>query len=138
MLGDRRDVADELEIRGVLARVAQYSDTGDLDDYAALFTEDARWSMGDWPEKNGRAEIRAAGAARRAEGQTGPGSQSRHLVGTVAVALDGDRAVADSYWQFWVETAAEAPRLFSMGAYRDTLHRTGHGWRIAERVVTAG
>ncbi|MDX6740962.1 nuclear transport factor 2 family protein [Actinocorallia sp. A-T 12471] len=138
MIEDWRGVADELEIRGVLARVAQYSDTGDLADYAALFTEDARWSMAGWPEKTGRAAIREAGAARRAEGQTGPGSATRHLVGTVAVALDGDRAIADSYWQFWVETASAAPRLFSMGAYRDTLHRTDHGWKIADRLITPG
>ncbi|GAB2862119.1 hypothetical protein GCM10022221_72440 [Actinocorallia aurea] len=135
---DSRDVGDELEIRNVVARAAQYADTGDLDDYAALFTEDARWAMPGFPEKNGRAAIRAAGEARRAEGQTGPGSASRHLVSTVAVALDGDRAVADSYWQFFVETASEAPRLFSMGAYRDSFVRTGQGWRIAERAITSG
>lgn len=130
-------VADELEIRNVLARVAQGSDTGDLTAYGELFTEDARWEMPGVPVKSGRAEIVAAGAARRAEGVTGPGSHSRHLITTVAVAVTGDEAVAESYWQFFTGTAT-APTLRSMGAYRDTFRRTAHGWKLAERLITPG
>lgn len=131
------EIADELAIRNVLARVAHCSDAGDLADYGALFTEDARWEMPGVPVKRGRAEIVAAGAARRAEGVTGPGSHSRHLISTVSVAVEGDRAVAESYWQFFVDTAT-APVLRSMGAYRDTFRRTGRGWLLAERLITAG
>ncbi|WP_106401681.1 nuclear transport factor 2 family protein [Actinocorallia populi] len=130
-------VADELEIRNVLARIAQGSDAGGLADYGELFTEDARWEMPGVPVKNGRAEIVAAGAARRAEGVTGPGSRSRHLISTVAVSVAGDRAVAESYWQFFTDTTT-TPTLRSMGAYRDTFRRTEHGWRLAERLITPG
>ncbi len=136
--GRTRDgVADELEIRNVLARIAQGSDTGDLTAYGELFTEDARWDMPGVPVKNGREEIVAAGAARRAEGVTGPGSRTRHLISTIAVAVDGDRAVAESYWQFFTDTAT-TPALRSMGAYRDTFLRTEHGWKLAERLITPG
>lgn len=130
-------VRDELEIRNVLARVAHHSDTGDLDDYGAQFTEDARWIMPGAPSRQGRAEIRAAGAARRAEGVTGPGSNTRHVISTVAVTVDGDEAVAESYWQFYAETAT-APVLRSMGHYRDTFRRTAEGWRLARREITSG
>lgn len=34
-------VADDLEVRNIVARIAQLSDEGALDDYARLFTEDA-------------------------------------------------------------------------------------------------
>jgi len=135
---DRPDtVADELEIRNVLARIAHASDAGDLADYGDLFTEDARWDMPGVPVKNSRAEIVAAGAVRRAEGVTGPGSRSRHVITTVAVSVEGDRAVAESYWQFFTDTAT-APTLASMGAYRDTFRRTERGWRLAERLITLG
>ncbi|MCW2889289.1 MAG: hypothetical protein QOE54_2917 [Streptosporangiaceae bacterium] len=134
---DAGRIRDELEIRNVVARIAQLSDMGDLDDYGALFTEDAHWELPGGPAKHGRSEIRAAGAARRAEGVTGPGSHTRHAIGTVAVTVDGDAAVAESYWQFYVETAT-APALRSMGHYRDTFRRTPHGWRLARRQITNG
>jgi uncharacterized protein (TIGR02246 family) len=128
---------DELEIMTVLARIAQYSDAGSLDDYAAQFTEDATWEMPPAPPKHGRAAIQAAGAARRAEGQTGPGTQTRHVITTVAVSVDGDTAVAESYWQFYTATDT-APALRSMGSYRDTFRRTAAGWRLARRQITTG
>jgi 3-phenylpropionate/cinnamic acid dioxygenase small subunit len=132
-----RRVRDELDIRNVLSRIAHYSDMGGLDDYGGQFTEDARWEMPGLPAKCGRAEIQAAGAARRAEGVTGPGSHTRHVVGTIAVAIDGDSAVATSYWQFYVNTAT-VPVLRSMGHYRDVFRRTPRGWRLARRKVTGG
>lgn len=129
--------ADAWAVRDVLARIAHLSDTGELDDYGRQFTEDARWVMPGVPVKHGRAEIVAAGAARRAAGETGPGSASRHLIGTVAVEVRGDTAVADSYWQFYVATAT-APTLKLMGAYHDTFRRTPNGWQLAERLITVG
>ncbi|HSA52239.1 MAG TPA: nuclear transport factor 2 family protein [Yinghuangia sp.] len=131
------DVADELAVRNVLARIAHYSDAGELEDYGRQFTEDARWEMPGVPVKRSRAEIVAAGAARRAIGETGPGSASRHLVGTIAVSVRGDTAVADSYWQFYVDTTT-SPTLRLMGAYRDTFRRTPDGWQLSERLVTVG
>lgn len=134
---DIGQVRDELEIRNVLARIAQYSDMGELDDYGAQFTEDAHWEMPGVPVKHGRGQIQAAGAARRAEGATGPGSNTRHVVGTVAVKVEGDSAVAESYWQFYADTAT-TPVLRSMGHYRDIFRRVPDGWRLARREITAG
>jgi len=39
-------------IRTVLARIAQLADTGDLDEYVTLFTDDAVWAMPDNPSLN--------------------------------------------------------------------------------------
>jgi uncharacterized protein (TIGR02246 family) len=128
---------DDLEIRTVLARIAHCSDTGTLDDYAAQFTADATWEMPPAPPKHGRAAIRAAATARRADHQTGPGTHTRHVITTVAVAVTGDTAIADSYWQFYTATAT-APFLHSMGAYRDTFRRTPSGWRLSRRHITPG
>jgi uncharacterized protein (TIGR02246 family) len=128
---------DDLAIRTVLARIAHYSDAGDLDDYAAQFTDDATWEMPPAPPRRGRAVIRAAATARRANGETGPGTHTRHVITTVAVSVTSDTAAADSYWQFYCATAT-APVLRSMGSYRDTFRRTAAGWRLARRQITTG
>jgi uncharacterized protein (TIGR02246 family) len=127
---------DELAVRNLVARVAQYADGPDVDAYVALFTADAVWDMPGAP-RHGQAEIRAGSAERRAAGQIGPGSNTRHMVATVAVRVHGDNAVADSYWQFWVDTAT-APRVQLMGTYHDACVRSDGGWKLARREITFG
>jgi len=127
---------DELAVRNVVARVALCADGPDVDAYDDLFTPDAVWDMPCAPRR-GHAEIRAGSEERRAAGQIGPGSNTRHVVGTVAVTVDGDRAVADSYWQFFVDTAS-TPRLQLMGTYYDELVRVGPDWKLAKRQITIG
>ena len=127
---------DELAVRNVVARVALYADGPDVDAYVDLFTPDAVWAMPGAPRR-GHAEIRAGSEERRAAGQIGPGSNTRHVVSTMAVTVDGDRAVADSTWQFYVDTAT-APRLQLMGTYRDELVRIGAEWKLARRQTTVG
>ena len=129
-------MSDEDQIRNLVARVAQYADGGDIDDYVELFTPDAAWEMPGAP-RYGHADIRAGAEARRAAGETGPGSNTRHVITTMAVEVDGDRAVAESYWQFYTDTAT-APALRGMGAYRDHLVRSPRGWRLARREITFG
>jgi uncharacterized protein (TIGR02246 family) len=127
---------DELAVRNLVARVAQYADDPDVDAYVALFTPDAVWDMPGAPRR-GHAEIRAGSLERRKAGQTGPGSNTRHVVSTVAVRVDGDSAFADSVWQFYVDTAS-APRLQLMGTYRDECRRVGDEWKLAHREITLG
>jgi uncharacterized protein (TIGR02246 family) len=127
---------DELAVRNLVARVALYADGPDVDAYVDLFTPDAVWDMPGAPRK-GHAEIRAGSEERRAAGQIGPGSNTRHVVSTVAVRVDGDGAVADSYWQFYVDTSTE-PRLQLMGSYHDELVRTPAGWRLSRRQIAIG
>jgi len=127
---------DELAVRNLVARVAQYADGPEVDAYVALFTPDAVWDMPGAPRR-GHAEIRAGSEERRAAGQIGPGSDTRHVVSTLAVRVHEDHAVADSVWQFYVDTAS-APRLQLMGTYHDELVRVGHEWKLAHRQITIG
>lgn len=129
-------VKDELEIRNLLARLAQLSDHGELEDYVQLYTEDAHWDMPGRPLQ-GHDAIRQGGLDRRGAGTAGPGSASRHLVTTTVVDVDGDRALAESYWQFFVDTTSR-PIAQVMGHYRDTLVRTPLGWRVSRREITIG
>lgn len=128
---------DELAIHHLIARIAQLADGGTVEDYVACFTEDAQWDMPGAPRR-GRADIRAGSEARRATNETGPDSFTRHLVSTIAVTIDGDRATARSYWQFYVNTAT-APELRLMGQYDDELIRAdGGGWLLDHRGITFG
>lgn len=130
-------VADELEIRNAIARIAILADVGDLDEYQDLFTEDAVW---DFPlgGREGRADIRAGADERRATGVTGPDSATRHILTNIAVTVDGsDTATAESYFVFLQHTTTE-PSIFNMGHYRDTFRREGGVWRLARRGITLG
>jgi uncharacterized protein (TIGR02246 family) len=127
---------DELAVRNIVARLAQYADGPDVDAYVDLFAPDAVWDMPGAPRR-GHAEIRAGSEERRAAGQMGPGSNTRHAVTTVAVTVDGDTAVGDSYWQFWADTTT-APRVALMGTYHDELVRTDAGWKLQRRQITFG
>ena len=130
-------VLDELEIRNLIARVAQLADYGDVEEYASLFTEDGSWEFPGAPLR-GRGNILAGARERRKQRVTGPGSGTRHVISTVAVQVeDAGRATADSYFQFWRDTAT-SPALFNMGHYHDVLHREDGAWRIARREITVG
>jgi uncharacterized protein (TIGR02246 family) len=127
---------DELAVRNLVARVAQYADGPDVDAYVGLFTPDAVWDMPGAPRR-GHAEIRAGSEERRAAGQIGPGSNTRHVVSTVAVRVYEGHAVSDSVWQFYADTAS-SPRLALMGTYHDEVVRVGGEWKLARRQITIG
>ena len=138
-------LADELEIRNVLARLAHHADTGDTEAYVALLTDDVVWAMPENPaiglaasERQGRDEIARGQRDRMAAGHQGPGSNTMHVINTISVEFDGDnRAVAHSYFQYWGETAT-APVIRNMGRYRDELRHTDDGWKLAKRSITFG
>jgi 3-phenylpropionate/cinnamic acid dioxygenase small subunit len=86
----------------------------------------------------GRDDIRAGAEERRAGGVTGPGSNTRHVITTVAVTVEGaDRATADCYFLFYQHTTTN-PTLFNMGWYHDVFVRQGDRWRLQRRDITMG
>jgi 3-phenylpropionate/cinnamic acid dioxygenase small subunit len=144
MSDDLRKVLDEMEIRNLIGRLAQLADTGDLDEYASLFTEDAHWELKAKPGDKapfapirGRANILAGAHARRATGGQGPGSHTRHVLGSTVVKLDGDSALATSNLIFYKNTDTK-PEIAVMTFYNDQFKRTPHGWKLASRIMTMG
>ena len=137
-------MSDDADIRSLLARLAHLADSGDLDEYLTLFTEDAAWVVPAIPqtgvaasERRGVEEIAAGVRERRAAGVQGPGTGTMHLVTTTDVEIEGDEAIALSTWLFLADTAT-APRVQAVGRYHDTLRRTQDGWRLARREISAG
>lgn len=133
-------LADELEIRNLVAGLAHLADASgpdELDEYMALFTDDATWEM-PGSERRGRADILAGARERRHSGQQGPGTNTRHVITTQAVRLDGpDTAVSDAYFLLVADTTT-APAVRMIGHYHDELRREDGHWRLARRVITPG
>jgi 3-phenylpropionate/cinnamic acid dioxygenase small subunit len=134
----------ELEIRNLLARLAQLADTGETDKYLDLLTDDVTWIMPanqaiglPASELHGQAEIAAGQRQRLAGGHQGPGSNTLHMVTTSSVQVDGDRASAYSYFQFWTTTLTK-PTPTNVGRYHDELRGTAAGWKLARRTITFG
>ncbi len=135
----------DAEIRTLLARVAQLADTGDLDEYITLFTDDAVWAMPANPlvgmeanSRQGHDEILAGAQERRASGLQGPGTNTRHVLTTLAIDVQDDaHATVRSYFLFYAETTT-APTLRTMGQYDDVLVKGEHGWQLAHRTITPG
>ncbi len=140
-----RWLADQLELRNLVAAVAQLADDGDLDDYARCFTDDAVWvppgSAGVallGGERAGLADLIAAAQERRDAGIQGPGTNTRHVVSSMRVVAAGpDRARGRTYWRYYGQTDA-TPQLLTMGHYDDEYVRSAEGWRIAKRTIVRG
>ncbi len=139
-------VADELEIRNLVARLAHLADMAtDLDVYLDCFTDDAVWEFPGSASEDlghsrteGRDEIAADRRGRRADGFQGPGTNTRHVNTTLAVRVDGsDTAEAESYWLFVGDTTG-TPVVRGIGHYLDRFSRTPAGWKLASRRITTG
>jgi 3-phenylpropionate/cinnamic acid dioxygenase small subunit len=125
---------DERQIRNVVTRLAHLADYGDLDEYTALFTDDAVWDLADTSVK-GTDAIREDRVRRRQQGAQGPGTHTRHVNTSLWVDVDGsDEATAHSYFLF-VQAADTSPTLALTGRYHDTLRRTPDGWKLAHRRI---
>jgi uncharacterized protein (TIGR02246 family) len=67
-----------------------------------------------------------------------PLDATQHLLGNIAVEVDGDRARSSAYFHAQhVRAGTPGGDLYVIaGRYQDTLVRTDAGWRITERLQT--
>ncbi|MEV0595523.1 nuclear transport factor 2 family protein [Nonomuraea cavernae] len=135
-MSDASPTHDHVLIRDLIGRAAHLADEGTPDDYRTLYTPDATWTFGTSAQE-GVDEIVEATRLRRAEGVSGPGTATRHLVVPLHVTVDGDTATAVSYFLFFTDTTS-TPVVRVFGVYTDELARTPEGWRIHRRVSRAG
>ena len=131
-----QQTSDVLELRNLVARLAQLADTGELDEYIQIFTEDASWESATLGTRRGHADILQGARERRASGVSGPGAHTLHVITTTSIQLAGDAATGQSYFLFYVN-AHEAPELSIMGIYDDEFRRTPQGWKLARRVISS-
>jgi len=132
---------DELAISGLLARLAQLADRGDLDEYISHFTENATWELAnayglplEEQIRRGHPDILAGVRERREAGVQGPGTATKHDISSVVVTVDGDRAGASTYFRYYEHTD-RSPVLTAIGRYEDEFVRSPQGWLLARRVI---
>lgn len=130
-----RRAADEVEIRNLLARIAQLADEGSVEEYIECFTRDAVWGGAGFADRRGHASLLEGARERRSTGTAGPGTHTRHLVSTAVVDVAGDQATACSTFLFYRDTNAK-PVLDRMGRYDDRFERTATGWKLSARMIS--
>jgi len=129
-------LADEAAIRDLIVRIGMVRSLGTPDEYAALFTKDARWERVPGPDGEpniqGVEDELARARANQAAGLSGPGSHAHHAIPMTMATVDGDRASAVSQL-FYIQNADTEPKIAKMWILRDDLVRTPEGWRVSHR-----
>ncbi len=120
---------DEDQIRRTLSEYSQRCDDGRFEEWADLFTDDARFVLSGQVTE-GRDSIRTMMAAMML-----PDRRGQHVISNSLVDLDGDSATASTDYLF-VRPTSEGPTIVAAGRYRDRLVRDGNRWRFRERAIT--
>lgn len=126
-------VEDRAAIVEQLGRFARIVDSRDWASVGEVFAEDVTFDYGDGGDQSGIAAMRAQ--FQRYLDRCGA---SQHLIGSVMIALDGDRAVSRAYVQARHQgRGVKADRfLDTNGEYVDRWERRPAGWRIVRRDAT--
>lgn len=121
---------DRLAIMNQLGRFARILDGRRWGEVGEVFADDVSFDYGDGGEKAGIAALTEQ--FRRYLDPCGP---SQHLLGSVMLAFDAQRAVSRSYVQARHQGSGAKAHLFldTNGEYVDRWERREPGWRIVRR-----
>lgn len=121
---------DERDITRGLGLFARILDEKRWDDLNQVFADDLTFNYGAGGEESGMAALRAN--MRRYLDVCG-GTQ--HLLGSILVDVEGDRAVSRAYVQARHQRLGDpaGPVFDSNGEYTDVWERRAEGWRIVRR-----
>jgi len=125
------NLADRAAIHDLFTRYCCALDNGEVETVVDCFTEDAMLKS---PviDLQGSEAIRAF--AGRFAAQRAAGTQFRHFVSNIEVALDGDAAAATAYLLVVISKDG-AHRTLPPGRYECALKKERGRWRFSRRVV---
>ncbi len=125
-----QSLIDERDIIAGLGRFARIVDGRLWDQVGEVFAETVTFNYGDGKEKAGIAALRAEFAL-----YLDPCGPSQHLIGSIIVTLDGNRATSQAYVQARHQGAGKKAHLFldTNGEYIDRWERRPEGWRVVRR-----
>jgi uncharacterized protein (TIGR02118 family) len=125
-----QSLLDEREIIRGLSRFARILDGKQWDRLGDVFAQDITFDYGTGGDQHGMAALTTN--MRRFLDRCG-GTQ--HLIGSILVDVDGDRATSRSYVQARHQRANDpaGPIFDSNGEYVDLWERRAEGWRIVRR-----
>lgn len=131
ILAARLQRLEDLEaIRTLIARYGPLADAGDADAVSGLWAEDGRYAVGGMHEAVGRAAI--AGFITGSVHQALMAAGCAHLLGPVAITLEGDGATAVGHSVLF-EQRPEGVAVARIAANRWQLRRGGSGWEVVRR-----
>lgn len=125
------DLEDRAAIHDLFTRYCCALDNGDVETVVDCFTADAVLKS-PVVDIKGRDQIRAF--ARRFAAQRAAGTQFRHMVTNIAVAIDGDRATATAYLLVLI-SQDNAHRTLPPGRYECDLVKQAGRWLFSRRTV---
>lgn len=119
------------EIRSLLASYCQLCDDGRFDEFQALFTDDAEFSV------LGRTHRGPDAIRAFMERAQGPEQRGKHLISEPLIRLDGDATGAACTTDYaFVAHADGVLAITSTGRYVDRVVRVdGTTWRFASRRI---
>ncbi|MGC1470745.1 MAG: nuclear transport factor 2 family protein [Sphingorhabdus sp.] len=122
---------DKEAIRELIARYGPLADSGDSEGVASLWADDGSYAVGGIAEAKGRAAIAGLidGETHRQLMRGG----CAHLLGPVAIELDGDVAIARGHSVVFRQTDAGF-EVWRVSANRWELERGTAGWQVRRRV----
>ena len=128
-----QELSDHFEIRQVLYRYSRGVDRGDAELIASVYHPDAR-------DEHGTYSGSGVDFARFiVEKMDGTGVVGQHHLTNILVALDGDRATAETYFMALNPEETTSARASGVrwvtGRYLDQFERRDGSWRIAHRQV---
>lgn len=121
---------DREAIRNLIASYGPLADSGDAAGVAALWTEDGIYAVGGFGESRGRDAIAALIAGETHQRLMADGCA--HLLGPVAITLDGDHATATGH-SIVLRHTGSGFEVYRVSANRWALLRTSDGWRVVRR-----
>ena len=130
---DLQEISDRLEITDVITRYTRAVDTRSWDDLDSVFTPDG---ILDYSAVGGPVDVVAAVKPWIEKGLRGF-ARFQHVIGQVAIELDGDTARATAYMTNPMVAVAPdgTETLWEVGGYyRHELVRTPDGWRSCRMV----
>ncbi len=125
-----RALEDREAIRNLVASYGPLADSGDSQGVAALWTEDGVYVVGGMGEARGRQAIAALIDGPIHRGLMAQGCA--HLLGPVAIQLDGDTATAWGH-SLVFRGVGEAFEVYRVSANLWRLVRGEDGWRVRRR-----
>jgi hypothetical protein len=130
-----RTLTAEQEIRALLSRYSFTADLGLADEFAALFTEDGLYDIGDDNVGLYQGRFEGAEALRRliaGDGMPPSGLSQHHTMGPMVFEIQDDTAFAEGYSVTYVRRA-EGIEAWCMGVNHWEFRKILGTWKIHRR-----
>ncbi len=129
-----KTLLDEKEISDQLSRFVRMLDNRQIDNFGEIFAENITFDYAEGVDRHGLQELK-----NRVSGFLANCGPTHHLLGSLLIEVNGDKAISKSYIQSRHQGLGERATLFfdANGEYIDEWERQQTGWRIVKRLAVS-